>query len=167
MEVDSWAFRTVGGNAISREAPVRMSDRLQPEWLEPVPTTEAPTCDFVGSRPPWSTFRESIRSSSPRPAVSSKSTINIPVGSSGPRQTPPCAGSSPTSGFSRTDCMDIGLFSEATSTYSTDAVRTSTTRGDARPWSTVWWPSGFRSLDRRTPVSDRLGPGLTKCRGAA
>ena len=51
IEVDPAPFHNADGNRISRTAIVKLSDRVQVEWLEPVPLADARAGDFVVSHP--------------------------------------------------------------------------------------------------------------------
>ena len=51
VEVDPAPFRDAGGQKISRAAVVKLSDRVQVEWLEPVPLAKAGRGDFAVSQP--------------------------------------------------------------------------------------------------------------------
>ena len=51
VEVDPAPFHDADGNRISRAAVVKLSHRVQVEWLEPVPIHEARGGDFVESQP--------------------------------------------------------------------------------------------------------------------
>ena len=51
IEVDPAPFHNPDGNRISRTAIVKLSDRVQVEWLEPVPIADARGGDFVVSHP--------------------------------------------------------------------------------------------------------------------
>lgn len=51
VEVDPAPFHNAEGRRISRTAIARLSDRVQVEWLEPVPIAEARRGDFVVSHP--------------------------------------------------------------------------------------------------------------------
>ena len=51
VEVDSAPFHDADGKRLSRAAVVKLSDRVQVEWLEPVPIYEARGGDFVVSQP--------------------------------------------------------------------------------------------------------------------
>ncbi len=51
IDVDPAPFRDAQGNGISRTAIVKLSDRVQVEWLEPVPLADARAGDFVVSQP--------------------------------------------------------------------------------------------------------------------
>ena len=51
VEVDPAPFHDANGHRISRTAVVKLSDRVQVEWLEPVPIAEAGRGGFVVSQP--------------------------------------------------------------------------------------------------------------------
>ena len=51
VEVDPAPFHDAEGHRISRAAVVKLSDRVDVEWLEPVPLAEAKAGDFVVSQP--------------------------------------------------------------------------------------------------------------------
>ena len=51
VEVDPAPFHDADGKRLSRAAVVKLSDRVQVEWLQPVPITEARGGDFVVSQP--------------------------------------------------------------------------------------------------------------------
>ncbi len=51
VEVDPAPFHDADGNRTSRAAVVKLSDRVEVEWLEPVPIHEARGGDFVESQP--------------------------------------------------------------------------------------------------------------------
>ena len=51
VEVDLAPFHDADGRAISRAAVVKLSKRVQIEWLEPIPLAEAETGDFAVSQP--------------------------------------------------------------------------------------------------------------------
>ena len=51
VEVDPAPFHDAEGHRVSRAAVVKLSDRVEVEWLEPVPLAEAKTGDFVVSQP--------------------------------------------------------------------------------------------------------------------
>ena len=51
VEIDPAPFHDADGHRISRAAVVRLSDRVQIEWLEPVPLAEAKAGNFVVSQP--------------------------------------------------------------------------------------------------------------------
>ncbi|MDE0132844.1 MAG: hypothetical protein OXM62_00135 [bacterium] len=51
IEVDPAPFHDADGNRLSRAAIVKLSDRVQVEWLEPVPIAVARRGDFVESQP--------------------------------------------------------------------------------------------------------------------
>ena len=51
IEVDPAPFHDARGHRISRTAVVKLSDRVEVEWLEPVPIAESGRGDFVISQP--------------------------------------------------------------------------------------------------------------------
>ena len=51
IEVDPEPFRDLQGRRIYRTAIAKLSDRVQVEWLKPVPIAEAQPGDFVASHP--------------------------------------------------------------------------------------------------------------------
>ena len=51
LDVDPDPFRNVSGTRISRSAIVKLSDRVQVEWLRPVPLAQAQPGDFAVSHP--------------------------------------------------------------------------------------------------------------------
>ena len=51
VEVDPAPFHDAEGHRISRAAVVKLSDRVEVEWLEPVPIAEAKAGDFTVSQP--------------------------------------------------------------------------------------------------------------------
>ena len=50
LDVDPASFQDDRGHAISQTTVVRLSDRVEVEWLKPIPLVEAKYGDFVASQ---------------------------------------------------------------------------------------------------------------------